>query len=61
MTCLQFPTEAGSSPYPADERKPKTAFMQRSGTLSNDGPQTLPWEHRGASHDQENNASAEVA
>jgi hypothetical protein len=48
MTCLQFPTEAGPSPYPADERKPKTAFMQRSGTLSNNGPQTLPWEHRGS-------------
>jgi hypothetical protein len=43
---LEFPIETAPSPYPADERKPKAAFMQRSGTRSNDGPRTLPWEHR---------------
>jgi hypothetical protein len=42
---LKFPIET-ASPYPADERKPKAAFMQRSGTRSNDGRELLPWEHR---------------
>ena len=40
-----FPIET-PSPYPADERKPKAAFMPRSGTRSNDGRELLPWEHR---------------
>jgi hypothetical protein len=38
--------ETAPSPYPADERKPKAAFMQCSGTRSNDGRELLPWEHR---------------
>jgi hypothetical protein len=42
---LEFPIET-PSPYPADERKPKAAFMQRSGTWSNDGPRTPALEHR---------------
>jgi hypothetical protein len=43
---LEFPIETAPSPYPADERKPKAAFMQRSGTRSNDSRELLPWEYR---------------
>jgi hypothetical protein len=43
---LSSPIETAPSPYPVDDRKPKAAFMQRSGTRSNDGRELLPWEHR---------------
>ena len=51
---LEFPIETAPSPYPADERKPKAAFMQRSGTRSNDRPRTPALGT--STHDQENNA-----